>query len=346
MEKRELVCPENLRRLPTYSEVRERILEIGREPVPLSKSVSRKALVKYSTRVDRVFRYVENHILARLREVSDVLKIPFYRELASNAVPEGVDLLDTVGRLSGKLKAIRKLYREYRTRVLSSIDRVEAEGLYREYVGRVLSVVRRLSKDIELLNSAVDELRKTPCIDFSKPIVAVAGLPQVGKSTLVATISSAKPRSSPFPFTTKEIIVGHVGLDGTIAQILDLPGILDRPPEEMNRVERKAFIALTTVAQVIVFLVDPSEDFYYGFESQLNLLKAIRDLVGRKMVVAVNKIDKVSEERLAKVTEALMEAAPGVKLLKISALRRLGLGELLDTLKNLLGEARPEQRYG
>jgi nucleolar GTP-binding protein len=342
MEEREVVCPENIRRLPTYSEVRKGILEIGREPVPLSKSVSRKALVKYSTRVERVFRYVENHLLARLREVREVLNIPFYRELASNAVPEGVDLLNTVGRLSGKLKAIRKLYREYRTRVLSSIDRLEAEELYREYVGRVLSVVRRLSRDIELLNSAVDELRKTPCIDFSKPIIAVAGLPQVGKSTLVATISSAKPRSSPFPFTTKEIVLGHIELNGTTVQILDLPGILDRPPEEMNRIERRAFIALTTVAQVIVYLVDPSEDFYYGFESQLNLLKAIHSLVGQKVVVAVNKVDKVSDERLTRVVEALMEVVPGAKVLKISALRKLGLEELLSTLRNFLREARPE----
>jgi nucleolar GTP-binding protein len=336
MEEREVVCPENIRRLPTYSEVRKGILEIGREPVSLSKSVSRKALVKYSTRVERVFKYVENHLLARLREVREVLNIPFYRELASNAVPEGVDLLNTVGRLSGKLKAIRKLYREYRTRVLSSIDRLEAEELYREYVGRVLSVVRRLSRDIELLNSAVDELRKTPCIDFSKPIIAVAGLPQVGKSTLVATISSAKPRSSPFPFTTKEIVLGHIELNGTTVQILDLPGILDRSPEEMNRIERRAFIALTTVAQVIVYLVDPSEDFYYGFESQLNLLKAIHSLVGQKVVVAVNKIDKVSDERLTRVVEALMKVVPGAKVLKISALRKLGLEELLSTLRNLL----------
>jgi nucleolar GTP-binding protein len=336
MEEREVVCPENIRRLPTYSEVRKGILEIGREPVSLSKSVSRKALVKYSTRVERVFKYVENHLLARLREVREVLNIPFYRELASNAVPEGVDLLNTVGRLSGKLKAIRKLYREYRTRVLSSIDRLEAEELYREYVGRVLSVVRRLSRDIELLNSAVDELRKTPCIDFSKPIIAVAGLPQVGKSTLVATISSAKPRSSPFPFTTKEIVLGHIELNGTTVQILDLPGILDRSPEEMNRIERRAFIALTTVAQVIVYLVDPSEDFYYGFESQLNLLKAIHSLVGQKVVVAVNKVDKVSDERLTRVVEALMKVVPGAKVLKISALRKLGLEELLSTLRNLL----------
>jgi nucleolar GTP-binding protein len=342
MEEREVVCPENIGRLPTYSEVRKGILEIGREPVSLSKSVSRKALVKYSTRVERVFRYVENHLLARLREVREVLNIPFYRELALNTVPEGVDLLNTVGRLSGKLKAIRKLYREYRTRVLSSIDRLEAEELYREYVGRVLSVVRRLSRDIELLNSAVDELRKTPCIDFSKPIIAVAGLPQVGKSTLVATISSAKPRSSPFPFTTKEIVLGHIELNGTTVQILDLPGILDRSPEEMNRIERRAFIALTTVAQVIVYLVDPSEDFYYGFESQLNLLKAIHSLVGQKVVVAVNKVDKVSDERLTRVVEALMEVVPGAKVLKISALRKLGLEELLSTLRNLLREARPE----
>jgi len=341
MEKGKVVCPERVRRLPTYSEVRERILEIGREPVPLSRSISRRALVKYSTRVEKVFRYIEGNLLTSLQVVKKVLDIGFYRELASNAVPEGADLVDVVGRLIGKLRAIRKLYREYRARVMSSIDRPEAEELYREYVGRVLSVVRRLSKDIELVNIAIDELRRTPCIDFGKPIIAIAGLPQVGKSTLVAAISTAKPRSSPFPFTTKEIVVGHAELDGTTVQILDLPGILDRPPEEMNRVERRAFIALTTAAQAIVFLVDPSEDFYYGFESQLNLLKAIRNLVNSKVVVAINKVDKVSDERLTKVVEALAEVAPEAKVVKISALKRLGLEELVKTLKNLSRRAEP-----
>ncbi len=342
MEKREVVCPESVRRLPTYPEVRERVLEVGREPVSLSKSISRRALVKYSTRVEKVFRYVERDLTTHLHVVKRVLDISFYREIASNAVPEGVDLVDAVGRLIGKLRAIRKLYREYRARVMSSIDRPEAEELYREYVGRVLSIIRRLSKDIELVNMAIDELRRTPCIDFGKPIIAIAGLPQVGKSTLVAAISTAKPRSSPFPFTTKEIVVGHTELDGTTAQILDLPGILDRPPEEMNRVERKAFIALTTSVQAIVFLVDPSEDFYYGFESQLNLLKAMRNLVYSKVVVAINKIDRASDERLTKVVEALEEVAPGAKVVKISALRRLGLEELLEVLKNLLRGAEPQ----
>jgi len=340
----EVICPERVRRLPTYPEVRERVLEMGREPVPLPKSVSKRALVRYSTRVERVFRYVEGDILARLREVSKVLGIGFYRELASNAVPESVDLANVVGRLVGRIKVVRKLYREYKAKVMSSIDRPEAEELYREYVGRVLSIVRRLSKDIELVNAAIDELRRIPCIDFSKPIIAVAGLPQVGKSTLVAAISTAKPRSSPFPFTTKDIVVGHVELDGTTAQVLDLPGILDRPPEEMNRVERKALIALATAAQVVVFLVDPSEDFYYGFDSQLNLLKAMRNLAGHKVVVAINKIDKVPGERLAKVVEAVAEAAPGAIVIRISALKRLGLAELLDTLKNFLGEAKPQDQ--
>jgi len=342
MEKGEVICPERVRRLPTYLEIRERVLEVGREPIALSKSISKKALVKYSARLERVFRYVEENVLARLQEVNKVLSISFYRELASNAVPEGVDLVNVVGRLVGKVKVVRKLYREYKARVMSSIDRPEAEELYREYVGRVLSVIRRLSKDIELVNVAIDELRKAPCIDFAKPVVAVAGLPQVGKSTLVAAISTAKPRSSPFPFTTKEIVLGHIELDGTTVQILDLPGILDRPPEEMNRVERKALIALTTVAQVIVFLVDPSEDFYYGFDSQLNLLKAMLNLAGSKVVVAINKVDKVSEERLANVAKAVEEVAPGVTVVKISALKRLGLAELLNALRNFLSEAKPQ----
>ena len=331
-------CPEEvLRRFPTYPEIREYVLRVGREPITLSRSVGRRALVRDIIKIDRVSEYLARNVLGPLRSLSNVLSVEFYRQLASNVLPEGANVLDLVGRASGMFRAALRLSREYKSRIAVSVDSVEAKELYREYVGRILSIVRRSFRDLEQLNRAVAELRRTPCVDPSIPVVAVAGLPQVGKSTLVSAVSTAKPRTSPFPFTTKEIVMGHVELGPLRFQILDLPGILDRPPEEMNEIERRAFIAVTSLADLVLFLVDPSEDFYYGLESQLRLLRSLREWVRVDVVVAINKVDKVGEERVDVVSKSIAATLPGARILRISALKRAGLGELLRTLAEHLG---------
>lgn len=333
-------CPEEtLRKVPTYGEIREYVLKVGIESISLSKSVSRKALVRYATRIDRVFSYLTRNVIGPLKDFKGMLQIGFYKDIASNALPEGYSIDDVVGKLLGKLRKVSVLSREYKARVSASFDSAEAKEIYREYIGRVLSIVRKLSKDIELVNRAIAELRRTPCIDPSLPVIAVAGLPQVGKSTLVSVISSAKPKSSPFPFTTKEIVMGHIDYGFSRFQILDLPGILDRPPERMNEIERKAFIAITNLANLILYLIDPSEDFYYGLESQLNLLRYFKENVKVDIIVVVNKIDKVSPERLEKVVTAASEVVPGTEIIKVSALGRIGLEELLRTLAKHIGRS-------
>lgn len=339
MEKKQRCPEETLRKVPTYEEIREYVLKVGVEPISLSKSVGKKALVRYVTRIDRVFNYLTRNVVGPLKDFKDILQVDFYKDIASNVLPEGYSIDEVAKKLLGKLRKVGILSREYKARISASFDSAEAKELYREYVGRVLSIVRRLSKDIELVNRATAELRRTPCIDLSLPVIAVAGLPQVGKSTLVSAISSAKPRSSPFPFTTKEIIMGHTNYGFNYFQILDLPGILDRPPEKMNEIERKAFIAITNLADLILYLVDPSEDFYYGLESQLNLLRYFKENVKVDIIVVINKIDKVSPERLEKVVAAVSEVVPGIEIVRISALGRIGLEELLRTLVKHVGRS-------
>ncbi|MCS7098846.1 MAG: GTPase, partial [Sulfolobales archaeon] len=331
MEERE--CPsEVLRKLPVYGEVREFVLKVSRESVALPRSVKKRALVKYRRRIDKISSYLIRNLLEPLQTTRKLLQVGFYNKIASNTLPSGLPATELVDKLLGKLDVVRRLSREYRSKLSVSFDVVESRELYREYVGRVLSVVRRASKYLELLNKAIVELRKVPCVDLSLPVVAVAGMPQVGKSTLVSAISTAKPRSSPFPFTTKEIVLGHVNYKFMEIQILDLPGILDRPPEDMNEVERKAFVAVTELSDLVLFLVDPSEDFYYGFEPQLSLLKSLKKWVGVDVLIVVNKVDKVSSKRLELVSRAIGEVAPGVEILKISALKRIGLEELVDAV--------------
>ncbi|MEM1623597.1 MAG: GTPase [Sulfolobales archaeon] len=338
MEERPRCPDETLKKLPTYKEVREHVLRVSKEPLALPRSVSKKALVRYYTKIDKIREYLVKNVLSPLSALRNVLEASFYEKIATNALPEGVSAKEVTNKLIGKVRVINKLSREYRSKIAVSFDSAEARELYREYVGRVLSIVRRLSKLIEMANNAISELKRTPCIDPLVPVVAVAGLPQVGKSTLVSALSTAKPRSSPFPFTTKEIIMGHVNVGLQRFQILDLPGILDRPPSDMNEVERKALIAITEVADLVLFVVDPSEDFYYGLESQLGLLRSLKDWVDTRILVAINKVDKVDINRVERVSRAIADVLPNAKIVAISALKREGLGELMSAIVEFLSK--------
>jgi len=158
----------------------------------------------------------------------------------------------------------------------------------------------------------------------------IAGMPQVGKSTLVSRISSAKPEVAPYPFTTKHIILGHVELGPIKIQVVDTPGILDRPVEEMNEIERRAVAALKHLKAITVFLLDPSRDSYYGFEQQVSVLKSVAEFVGKdKLVVVFNKIDRVDESRKAECRKIVESIGFSVDL-EISALLGYGIDKMLQ----------------
>ncbi|MEM3341966.1 MAG: GTPase, partial [Thermoplasmata archaeon] len=126
-----------------------------------------------------------------------------------------------------------------------------------------------------------------PVIDTQRPVIIVAGYPNVGKSAFVKAVSSAEPEVASYPFTTKEIVVGHFKKNRQAYQVMDTPGLLDRPLEKRNNIEKKAIAALKNLPGIIVFLVDLSEDCGYSVNHQLSLLDEVRNEFGRERVLPV-----------------------------------------------------------
>lgn len=340
-----MCIPEELRvRVPTYEEIRKRVLELFVESVVIPRGIRRQGrerarVFRYMLKCERVFQYIVSELgrVARLPRTSSMH--PFYAELAILASRGLYD--EALERVSKGVKIIAKLWREYRNKILSAYTGAEAKELAREFVGRALSVAKRCLRDAETVREALRVLRKTPCIDPSAPTMIVAGMPQVGKSTLVSRISSAKPEVAPYPFTTKHVILGHLELGPLKMQIIDTPGILDRRVEEMNEIERRAVAALKHLKAITVFLMDPSKDSYYSFEQQLTALKSVSSFVGEdRLLVVFNKIDKVDRNRIEECRKIIENAGFRVDV-EISAL----LGEGIDKLVKLVIE-RIEKVYG
>ena len=286
---------------------------------------------------DRV-RIAGHELVKRLRRIvarfPDMGSLhPFYRELADVLV--GLDELKrALGALSKASTLIDMLRRSYLIKLKNAKTIREMGFLRREAYGRMASVIQRISGYLDFLRRAASKLARLPSIDPEAPTIVVAGYANVGKSSLVRAISSAKPEVASYPFTTKDIVVGHKETPYGRVQIIDTPGLLDRPLSERNRIELQAILALKHLAKTIIFLVDPTSTCGYPLENQLGLLEEIRESFPEiPLIVAINKADIATEEQIKAVEEAL-----GHRPHVISALRGDGVQELTEEAIRVLFE--------
>jgi nucleolar GTP-binding protein len=108
-------------------------------------------------------------------------------------------------------------------------------------------------------------------------------------------------------------------------QIVDTPGILDRPMSERNAIELQAIAALKYLANVIIFMIDPSEACGWSFEQQLNLLNEVQRMFPlNPLLIALNKIDITPESQLEVARKRLPNAY------EIVAVNRIGVDRLLQ----------------
>jgi len=201
---------------------------------------------------------------------------PFYRELADAVADDaglgGVDglreHLASVGRAGRTCADLRG---EYHGRLRRAGDVDAARKLRKQAFARLADVVEGVDDDLAALAEARDALRDLPDIRPDEPTIVVAGYPNVGKSTFVNAVTNARNETASYPFTTTMIRVGHFERDYVRYQLVDTPGLLDRPAAERNPVERQAVSALTHAADCILAFVDASGTCGYPVEVQLAL---------------------------------------------------------------------------
>jgi nucleolar GTP-binding protein len=92
-------------------------------------------------------------------------------------------------------------------------------------------------------------------------------------------------------------------------QLIDTPGLLDRPLEKRNKIERKAIAALRHLANAIIFVVDPTTRCGFELEKQANLFKEIaEEFKETKILIVLNKADIASKEEMHAAKEAFGKA--------------------------------------
>ncbi|NOR85912.1 GTP-binding protein [archaeon] len=216
---------------------------------------------------------------------------PFYYDMIS--------LLIDMDQFKKSMAAI--LWAKTRTQKLASHHRrkikvtalKELADVRRDFYGREASVVKQIKKDLLFLGEVRRDLRALPDIK-DEPSIVLTGFPNVGKSSLLKKLTGANPEIKSYPFTTKGIMVGYLEKR---AQILDTPGLLDRPEKLRNNIELRAISAIKNISNIIVFVFDVSE-IAYPKEKQLELFDEIKNNFDVKIFACMNKSDAAKKDTI------------------------------------------------
>jgi GTPase len=183
------------------------------------------------------------------------------------------------------------------------------------------------------------------------------GLPNAGKSTLLATVSAAKPKIADYPFTTLHPGLGVVRVDGRDLVLADIPGLIEGAHEGHGLGDR--FLGHVERCGALVHLVDAT-----GANAGADYRTIRRELAAygegledKAEIVALSKVDAVDEETLKTQTERLKRAirsygppvADGGKRSRpflLSSVAQRGVTELLRATLSAIVARREEETTG
>ena len=175
--------------------------------------------------------------------------------------------------------------------------------------------------------------------------VGLVGLPNAGKSTLLASISNARPEIANYPFTTIRPNLGMVNIGKDHALLVaDIPGLIEGASEGKGLGDD--FLRHVERTQVLLHLIDIySNDIVADYKTIQDELKAYKvDLTKRPQVVVLNKIDGLDDEIVAdKLAELKPVLKRGTKLFAISANAHMGVKELFNTVSDTVAKERVRQ---
>lgn len=166
--------------------------------------------------------------------------------------------------------------------------------------------------------------------------VGLVGFPNAGKSTLLSTITAAKPKVADYAFTTLTPQLGMVEYrNNTSFCIADLPGIIEGAAEGKGLGHR--FLRHIERNPVLLFLIPAdSADHRKEFDILVNELREYNEeLLHKQFIIAISKSDMLDDELKAAIEK---ELPPNIPHLFISSVTQQGLTPLKDLLWKTLNE--------
>jgi ferrous iron transport protein B len=174
-------------------------------------------------------------------------------------------------------------------------------------------------------------------VETGDPLIALAGQPNMGKSTLFNLLTGLNQHVGNWPGKTVERREGHFDLNGRRLRLVDLPGTYSLTANSPEEVIAREFI-VREKPDVVVAVVSAA-----NLERSLYLVAELTALEA-PLVVALNMVDVAAQEGL-QVEAHVLEAALGVPVVPMVASRAQGVRALLEVVEAVLtGQPRPQPR--
>lgn len=233
----------------------------------------------------------------------------FYQEMV-RATLEYPQLKKSLGAIRWAQQKVEHFSDVYSNKVKRCDDFKRMTQYSREYYGRISSVVNQVKKPLQYLEISRKVMRDFPSIKEKLFTIAIAGFPNVGKTTLLTRLTVSRPEIAAYPFTTKKLNIGYANINSHKVQFIDTPGTLDRF-EKMNSIEKQAYLAMKYCADMIIFVFDISGQTY-DEEKQGKLLKKL-SLSGKDILVYLSKTDIAGKEKTALSKAEISKKHPFIK---------------------------------
>lgn len=179
-------------------------------------------------------------------------------------------------------------------------------------------------------SSSIPNLETTKtAYSFSEPLIALAGQPNMGKSTLFNLLTGLNQHVGNWPGKTVERREGHFRFNGHSARLVDLPGTYSLTANSPEEVISREFI-LREQPDVVIAVVSAA-----NLERSLYLVSELVTL-NVPIVVALNMMDVATQEGVA-VDAHILEAALGLPVVPMTASKAQGVRNLLDVVDEVLG---------
>ena len=175
--------------------------------------------------------------------------------------------------------------------------------------------------------------------------IGIIGFPNAGKSTLISTISHAKPKIADYPFTTLTPVLGVIQFDiGESIVVADIPGLIEGASEGqglghefLRHIERTK--ALIHVIDISDFREREPIEAFEAINEELE--KYSPELLNKPQIVVGNKIDILSDKKeLNELKESFNKR--GYKFIPVSLATKEGIDELLTEIRNIAKNLKKE----
>ena len=267
---REPTGPSSLQQLPDFKGPARLLKEAYKAsqlvvPNPKIQNAQKRAAKHATQTIDAYATELSVNLREQLKVFREVMGAlpPFESQLASLTLAAlerdgGRSLSDVEADFDLLRRAVVRTGKAATAEASKSSSFFEAKELMEAGIKSVEDVFNEQREALDELIQTVGKLRRLPRPVTGEPVLVLVGMPNVGKSSLVTATSTGTPEISNYPFTTRQLKLGHViGVQGRY-QVMDTPGLLARTEDERNPMEGLTLAAVEHLPSAVVYVMDLS----------------------------------------------------------------------------------------